>query len=543
MQYQPPYGAPGADDPYVNGDPSIARQGSIIPAAAVEFPQREVVALISRSNMTPTDDDLEQLTAATRSQFVNFCVDTGSANNLSVALAPPLLAYKQGLPLRVLVANANTGPCTINVNGLGGRPIRRPNGAELTANDIVAGMIASLVDDGTAFQLANFQAAAGTGGGGSTTNNYTIKIPYTQDTSPTPNLITAVYTPPITAVVPGDPILVRVANTNTGAVQIAVNALAQAPIRRNDGQPLQGRDILAGEILLLEWNITYWQCLRLVRSQVIIKLTADLTLYVRPDGNDSNDGSANDPAHAFKTPQAAIEFVKSSFLIAGRTVTVQLGVAGSYTGGIDVRDLPGSLVIKGDANNRAGYVVLGKPNATEQINNPTITISGSGSNLTCIGFTATNQDTHVPSPNLPGTNIIDAWLSSRLHLQDMQISGTPAPKGSAVAAFSNSSVTLGGYIDLLTTVDTMFNSWAASIEAGVYFTLINTHGLSFAWAFCSGTGGGYLSFTYGWTQFSGGAAGRRYALQLNSSMYTNSAPSNYLPGNQPGTVDASSAIG
>ena len=37
------YGAPGADDSYVNGDPSIARQGSIIPAQAVEYPQREIV--------------------------------------------------------------------------------------------------------------------------------------------------------------------------------------------------------------------------------------------------------------------------------------------------------------------------------------------------------------------------------------------------------------------------------------------------------------------------------------------------------------------
>src|SRR5262249_50135098 len=161
-----------------------------------------------------------------------------------------------------------------------------------------------------------------------------------------------------------------------------------------------------------EWNITYWQVLRLVRSQVIFKLSADLTLYVRPDGDDSHDGSANDPAHAFKTPQAAIDYVKASFLIAGRTVTIQFGVPGTYTGAVYVTDLPGSLIIRGDPNNKANYVLLGKPNATVQMNNPTISISGSGTNLTCIGFTATNQDTHPPDPGMPGTNIIDAWMSS-----------------------------------------------------------------------------------------------------------------------------------
>ena len=34
--------------------------------------------------------------------------------------------------------------------------------------------------------------------------------------------------------------------------------------------------------------------------------TADITLYVRTDGSDTNDGSANDASHALKTIQAAI---------------------------------------------------------------------------------------------------------------------------------------------------------------------------------------------------------------------------------------------
>src|SRR5215831_8107290 len=105
MKYQPPYGISDPNAAYINGDPSIARQGSILPAAAAEYPQREIVNFINSSNITPSDNDLFQLTRSSRAQWVNFCADTGSANALSVALTPPLTAYRQGLPLRVLVSN------------------------------------------------------------------------------------------------------------------------------------------------------------------------------------------------------------------------------------------------------------------------------------------------------------------------------------------------------------------------------------------------------------------------------------------------------
>src|SRR6186713_2355285 len=107
MKYQPPYGSPGADDPYINGDPSIGQQGSIPPAASIEYPQREIVNLIKASSLVPDDADLKQLTRGVRSQGVNFCIDTGAANALQTMLDPSLTAYRQGLPLRVLVAHNN----------------------------------------------------------------------------------------------------------------------------------------------------------------------------------------------------------------------------------------------------------------------------------------------------------------------------------------------------------------------------------------------------------------------------------------------------
>jgi hypothetical protein len=61
------------------------------------------------------------------------------------------------------------------------------------------------------------------------------------------------------------------------------------------------------------------------------KLTADRDLYVRTNGSDSNDGSANDAAHAFLTRQAAADYILGHFDLNGFDVTVHCA-AGAYTG-------------------------------------------------------------------------------------------------------------------------------------------------------------------------------------------------------------------
>ncbi len=52
------------DAAYVNGDPAVAREGSIPPAASFEQHQRELVHLISYSTQTPSNLDLEQVRKA-----------------------------------------------------------------------------------------------------------------------------------------------------------------------------------------------------------------------------------------------------------------------------------------------------------------------------------------------------------------------------------------------------------------------------------------------------------------------------------------------
>jgi len=65
MKYNPP---PGSQDPnasFVNGIPGI-QKGSPVPAGAVEYPQREILAVIEAAGIVPSNEDLEQLLKAIR---------------------------------------------------------------------------------------------------------------------------------------------------------------------------------------------------------------------------------------------------------------------------------------------------------------------------------------------------------------------------------------------------------------------------------------------------------------------------------------------
>ena len=131
MQYQPPYGAPGAIDPnasYINGDPTIGRQGSVPPASAFEFPQREIVNLIANSHQVPTDQDLSQMTRAVRDGKLIYCLDSGPLNTVQVAsLSPPITNYTQGLTLHVLIDTTVTRSTTKSIDNYNPTSITHKN--------------------------------------------------------------------------------------------------------------------------------------------------------------------------------------------------------------------------------------------------------------------------------------------------------------------------------------------------------------------------------------------------------------------------------
>jgi hypothetical protein len=64
MRYTPPLDAADGNAPYIDGNPSTGVEGSIVPAAAIEPTQREILAVIEAAGLTPDGEDWTQLLQA-----------------------------------------------------------------------------------------------------------------------------------------------------------------------------------------------------------------------------------------------------------------------------------------------------------------------------------------------------------------------------------------------------------------------------------------------------------------------------------------------
>lgn len=255
MKYWQPFGISDPNAPYINGDPTIGRAGSIPPAGAFEQPQRELVNLIKYAGLNPSDTTVEQLFQAVRSQRINYAAadTTTNENQITVVFNPPLGAVvTNGIPLRIKAAKTNTGPCQVTVDGVTA-PLRRADTAELIANDLRASTIFECIWNDTFWMMTNYRGLGG-GTGEGTTNTYITKIPYAVDTSAAANAIITAFAPAITTLVPGDAVEVKLKNTVTGATTISVNALAPIAVVRGDGTALKPNDALANQIMLLMYT-------------------------------------------------------------------------------------------------------------------------------------------------------------------------------------------------------------------------------------------------------------------------------------------------
>ena len=108
-----------------------------------------------------------QMAAMTQStqlqqQTGNYAVDTGTANNIIIALnpAPASLAQLTGAPLWVKVAAQNGGTTTLTVNTLSATVVQNIDGTNLNPQQVLAGGIAEIVYNGSVFQLLTFDPLA-----------------------------------------------------------------------------------------------------------------------------------------------------------------------------------------------------------------------------------------------------------------------------------------------------------------------------------------------------------------------------------------------
>jgi hypothetical protein len=116
-------------------------------------------------------------------QAPNYGPDVGTANNYLVYLtpAPVSLAAFAGIPVRVLIANTNTGPSTLSINGLAAT-INYADGSAIVGGQISANCIAEFIYDTatSSFQLmspADFRKRAGGAQSWTSPGTYSFTVP------------------------------------------------------------------------------------------------------------------------------------------------------------------------------------------------------------------------------------------------------------------------------------------------------------------------------------------------------------------------------
>ena len=80
-------------------------------------------------------------------------ISTGLSNTYSVNLTPAPTSYSAGMMINFKASSDNTGPASININGLGAKSIKKLVTSNLDPNDIKNGQMVSVIYDGTNFQL------------------------------------------------------------------------------------------------------------------------------------------------------------------------------------------------------------------------------------------------------------------------------------------------------------------------------------------------------------------------------------------------------
>jgi hypothetical protein len=84
---------------------------------------------------------------------LNAGTDTGTVNAIVLTI-PGITNYAQlgGVPISFIVAHSNTGPATVNINGLGAQTIYQ-GGAALSGREIAGGWLSTIVGSGADFIL------------------------------------------------------------------------------------------------------------------------------------------------------------------------------------------------------------------------------------------------------------------------------------------------------------------------------------------------------------------------------------------------------
>ncbi len=181
---------------------------------------------------------------------IDYAVSTGSANAYALTLSPALDAQIAGMSIRFKANFTNTGPATININGLGAVEMKKNGSTALVSGDIVAGTIYEIFYDGTNFQILN-QLSPALYYASSTGNDYEYNVS---------------YSPALAAHVAGLPLFFKANHANagvgTGPTTVKFNSLGAVAIKKATTEGivnLERYDIVSGQIVEVVYDGTYYQ--------------------------------------------------------------------------------------------------------------------------------------------------------------------------------------------------------------------------------------------------------------------------------------------
>ena len=181
---------------------------------------------------------------------IDYALDTGAANAYVIALTPALDAYTPGMPVWFQASAANTGPSTLNINGIGPTGIKKFGTQLLAAEDIRAGQVICAVYDGACFQMITRGLAQQSDGtvnyaaDGGVANAYAVNL-----------------TPALAGYITGVPVLFCAANTNTGAATLSINGLGAVSIKKRGNLALDAGDIVSGQVIVATYDGNCFQLL------------------------------------------------------------------------------------------------------------------------------------------------------------------------------------------------------------------------------------------------------------------------------------------
>jgi hypothetical protein len=265
-----------------------------------------------------TDGNQLQIQQA-QAGYLNYAVGSGSVNVLAATFNPMALqALTPGVAAEILVPWNNSGSVTFALNGFGAQPVVNKFGLALSPNELINGVIYRFVWSGTKWVVGGANSPS----------------PYWTDTSGTANQITVTSGLNLTGFAKGDVVFVRVANTNTSSVFIAVDGGSNIAVLARDASTLQASVMLQSYTIRLVYN----------GSAFISDLINNPTFVIGEvrmwSGNPSNISTAWGPGWQLANGTNGTPNLLNQFIVgAGSTYTVgQTG--GSATNVLVTANLP-----------------------------------------------------------------------------------------------------------------------------------------------------------------------------------------------------------